>query len=587
MGHRLLAHQLAHVVQRCGGHACPTGGCRHEDERLARSASGTGPVAPPIVGAVLRSPGTPLGPQLRADMERRLGYDFSAVRVHTDAGAVESAAAMRATAYTVGSHIAFASGHYAPGTPVGRQLLAHELAHVVQQAGATVATGATAAAALEIGPVNTPAEREAERVAALVAAPETGRPATFTRGTGPTLPHAMLQRACPQPPTNIAATPSAATCTPGGPAGVSGSLLFFCQDSTELVDGQADFLADLVREAKLASSIEVHGNASREGPAPYNTNLACMRADAIAAEFRRAGTTASITLFTHGETAAYGSPQFNRNVAVAMTLRSCGPDATDWFVRQVAAAKTDPAVLAVQRDLADAGRLAGGWGFSAEQLAIGAVAEKVVEQEVTAGRPTRTPEATSQLTAAVAGQRELGGAEAAIALGAVSIISPLLGDDIRRAADLGRALLAIRRAAVGWRDLVGTGRRYDFKNDTGTMMGPVSATCPKGCRGTITLCPTSGSDCYQTDVPGNLFYAHVGRFVGWTELVLQLGSQFAQLASTRGWDPPEDTRMISLGFALPDPLSDSALCAALAGSRSIFALHPCANCSEQTSATIR
>ena len=62
-----------------------------------------------------------------------MGRDFGEVRVHTGARAADSARAVGALAYTVGSDIVFAPGRHAPGTPEGRQLLAHELAHVVQQ----------------------------------------------------------------------------------------------------------------------------------------------------------------------------------------------------------------------------------------------------------------------------------------------------------------------------------------------------------------------------------------------------------------------------------------------------------------------
>jgi Domain of unknown function (DUF4157)/OmpA family len=95
------------------------------------SASGT---APPIVNNVLRSSGQPLDPATRSFFEPRLGRDFSRIRVHTDAQASESALAVGASAYTVGRDIAFAAGHYAPGTNAGRKLLAHELVHTVQQA---------------------------------------------------------------------------------------------------------------------------------------------------------------------------------------------------------------------------------------------------------------------------------------------------------------------------------------------------------------------------------------------------------------------------------------------------------------------
>jgi hypothetical protein len=88
---------------------------------------------PRIVGETLRSPGQTLDPQTQAFFETRFGQDFSGVRIHTDTRAAQSAQAVKALAYTVGSDIAFASGRFAPATGEGRRLLAHELAHVVQQ----------------------------------------------------------------------------------------------------------------------------------------------------------------------------------------------------------------------------------------------------------------------------------------------------------------------------------------------------------------------------------------------------------------------------------------------------------------------
>jgi len=66
-------------------------------------------------------------------MEPRFGHDFSQVRVHTGPRADESTRAVNALAYTVGPDIAFGDGQYAPETANGQKLLAHELAHVVQQ----------------------------------------------------------------------------------------------------------------------------------------------------------------------------------------------------------------------------------------------------------------------------------------------------------------------------------------------------------------------------------------------------------------------------------------------------------------------
>jgi hypothetical protein len=117
----------------CGG-SCPS--CKEKEEELRRDDAGGGGTpgfAPPAVHDVLASPGRPLAASTRSFMEDRFGADFSAVRVHDDARAADSARAVDAHAYTVGSSLVFASGRYAPGTPRGDRLLAHELAHTLQQ----------------------------------------------------------------------------------------------------------------------------------------------------------------------------------------------------------------------------------------------------------------------------------------------------------------------------------------------------------------------------------------------------------------------------------------------------------------------
>ncbi|MEO5558144.1 MAG: DUF4157 domain-containing protein [Dokdonella sp.] len=86
--------------------------------------------------------GTPLSKELRAYFEPRFGHDFSQVRVHADGEAASAARGVQARAYALGSHIVFGAGEYAPATVSGKQLLAHELAHVVQQ-GATNADSAS------------------------------------------------------------------------------------------------------------------------------------------------------------------------------------------------------------------------------------------------------------------------------------------------------------------------------------------------------------------------------------------------------------------------------------------------------------
>jgi hypothetical protein len=107
-------------------------------QTVQRAAAGRAPAvatAPPIVGSVLNSPGRSLDASTRSFIEPRFGRDFSSVRVHTGPQAAESARAVNAHAYTVGQDIVFDHGKYDPGSQSGRQLLAHELAHTVQQHG--------------------------------------------------------------------------------------------------------------------------------------------------------------------------------------------------------------------------------------------------------------------------------------------------------------------------------------------------------------------------------------------------------------------------------------------------------------------
>ena len=87
----------------------------------------------PVLDVVGSGGGAPLDRDTRTDMESRLGHDFGDVRVHTDAGAHDSARAVNAHAYTVGSNIVFQRDKYDPSSTDGRTMLAHELTHVVQQ----------------------------------------------------------------------------------------------------------------------------------------------------------------------------------------------------------------------------------------------------------------------------------------------------------------------------------------------------------------------------------------------------------------------------------------------------------------------
>jgi len=136
-----------------GGAECEDCKKKNESSVQRRASPANEPAAvPPIVHEVLRSPGQPLDPGTRAFFEPRFGQDFSQVRTHTDSQAGESAKAVGAHAYTVGNQIVFAPNQLQPEGESGRRLMAHELAHVVQQRG--IHTGADAPTR-----VSDPAER--------------------------------------------------------------------------------------------------------------------------------------------------------------------------------------------------------------------------------------------------------------------------------------------------------------------------------------------------------------------------------------------------------------------------------------------
>jgi hypothetical protein len=159
----------------------------------------TAPQRPP--GARPPAPqqlGLPLEAATRSSMEKRFGHDFGDVRVHADAQSAASAGGLDALAYSMGSHIFFGAGQYAPRTRSGERLLAHELAHVVQQDNAAAAPPGRSAA-------DTPAlEREAHQAAD---AATNGRAATVQHHGRPGVP---LREAAPATGSAAPATGSAA-----------------------------------------------------------------------------------------------------------------------------------------------------------------------------------------------------------------------------------------------------------------------------------------------------------------------------------------------------------------------------------------
>lgn len=149
----------------CGG-GCPRCEAQHDGGARGHALDG-----------VLGAPGQPLEGSVRSSLEADFGADFREVRVHADGPAATAAQDLRARACAVGNHIVFDAAEYAPRTAAGRQLLAHELAHVVQQRNRNAPPSAlgevTASAA---------AEGEADLAAAHVS---TGRPVPPLRAAVP------------------------------------------------------------------------------------------------------------------------------------------------------------------------------------------------------------------------------------------------------------------------------------------------------------------------------------------------------------------------------------------------------------------
>ncbi len=568
--------------RKCEECAKKTDGIPLDIQRYAGQVSGgTGSTAPASVNHVLASSGRPLESALRQDMEQRFGRDFSRVRVHSSIAAEQSAREVNANAYTVGHNIVFGAGRFTPRTYEGRRLIAHELTHVVQQRSA----GNALQSKLKVGPVGDVYEREADRIA------DNLMNDNFKIARRITTVAPNIQRDCGAQAID---EPSGCEFRPGNVEGLRYLFVVNCDDFKR--GNEEDLRAD-AENIRPGEIVEVHGLASEEGDPTFNMNLSCaraLRAKVVIEEvLLRRGISATIQVINHGR--VLGDAVQQRSVVVIRTapastesipppLPKCGPDATNWFVRQVTRALTDPAVLAIKRDMDHADRLARRYGTTAAALAEGGVTARVLAEETRLRAlgptpPARNPTINTQLTT--------GAATGALATVAVTPT----GRFDRRIIDTPRMLLSINSAATGWAALVTHGATYDFKAHV--MDHPRSPHCPDpGCVpkevGTITLCPGHASaNCYESDLPGNIFYALIGRHVGFSLNTLQLGSQLAELTDVIPrparpvitWDTPDDTAAITLGFGLPLPLTSSALCSAVPPARGTLSL-PTTNCED-------
>lgn len=168
------------VLQRkcaiCGKENAPEGCETCKRATLQRRASGTAPGVPgggatgfaglplPIANRVnhaLGQPGRPLDSGVRQVMEQRFATSFADVRVHDNAASHGASRVLGAEAFALGQHIHFGPGRYRPANRDGLGLIAHELAHTIQQR----SMAATSSPDIELGAADSPLEREADRAA--------------------------------------------------------------------------------------------------------------------------------------------------------------------------------------------------------------------------------------------------------------------------------------------------------------------------------------------------------------------------------------------------------------------------------------
>lgn len=155
-------------AQSFEGHPnAPTNGLLQREAKDVRPGwvgEDTSTDVPEPVQDVLSSSGRSMSAPLQRDIEQKMGESFGDVRVHTGAKAAEACDAVNARAFTAGNHIVFNSGEYAPSTPEGEYIIAHEMAHVKQQTGGALSLLPQADSELKVDP-DPSLEREADQAA--------------------------------------------------------------------------------------------------------------------------------------------------------------------------------------------------------------------------------------------------------------------------------------------------------------------------------------------------------------------------------------------------------------------------------------
>jgi outer membrane protein OmpA-like peptidoglycan-associated protein len=207
-------------------------------------------------------------------MESRFSRDLSAVRVHTGNDAAASARAVNALAYTVKNHVVFGAHQYQPSTTSGRRLLAHEMAHVIQQDG----SGGISLQRFECK-----------------AGTLTDTRCSDAQGSG-------------------------------HPAGIN--LEKFDEEKSKLKPVHIGQIAAFKTSWVAAGSkdnVKVHGYASCDGASNMNVQLSCARAESVKTELGKQGVTSTITTEAHGETDEFGPKVEDNRRAIIETIATPKP----------------------------------------------------------------------------------------------------------------------------------------------------------------------------------------------------------------------------------------------------------------------
>jgi outer membrane protein OmpA-like peptidoglycan-associated protein len=317
--------------RRDGGAARP----KHGDTRTRAQPARMGATRPALPSRD-EPAGRPLAPDLQALMAPRFGHDFAKVRLHVDRPEV---AARGALAVAQGDDIAFAPGRYAPQRADGRALIAHELAHVVQQARGGGAQGAG------------DAEARADRAAALALGGR--RVDAAALGAAPKGVQAKPDEALPVPQTEpevdiVTGAGGHTASAPAAPPTVS-VLDRFALDRAELTKRQLAAIdriafqiwSHLSLHARSEASVSIAGHTDTTGRETHNEGLGGDRAEAAKAALQAAlrkqqvdpARVSAITTASFGETRPLAptgdgvdEPR-NRRVEIEVTITVKAPPA--------------------------------------------------------------------------------------------------------------------------------------------------------------------------------------------------------------------------------------------------------------------